>query len=106
MMAPDSELSSGQPNRYLLPRSPPPWSGLEHDSEKRRRPSERQIRRRKFGPNDRDLAIGQGQGAIGMSQTVRIALDAMGGDHGPAVVVAGAELALARHRDSEFLFLR
>ncbi len=39
-----------------------------------------------------------------MSQTVRIALDAMGGDHGPAVVVAGAELALARHPESEFLF--
>ena len=39
-----------------------------------------------------------------MSQTVRIALDAMGGDHGPAVVVAGAELALARRPDSKFLF--
>ncbi|MGD0315006.1 MAG: phosphate acyltransferase PlsX [Xanthobacteraceae bacterium] len=39
-----------------------------------------------------------------MSHTVRIALDAMGGDHGPAVVVAGADLALARHPDSEFLF--
>src|ERR1700730_16588934 len=39
-----------------------------------------------------------------MSQKVRIALDAMGGDHGPAVVVAGAELALARHPGSEFLF--
>ena len=39
-----------------------------------------------------------------MSQMVRIALDAMGGDHGPAVVVAGAELALARHPASEFLF--
>jgi len=38
-----------------------------------------------------------------MAQTVRIALDAMGGDHGPAVVVAGAELALARHPESEFL---
>src|SRR5271163_1043487 len=38
-----------------------------------------------------------------MSQLVRIALDAMGGDHGPAVVVAGAELALARHPESEFL---
>src|SRR5208282_3759118 len=34
----------------------------------------------------------------------RIALDAMGGDHGPAVVVAGADLALARHPESEFLF--
>src|SRR5437867_1577421 len=39
-----------------------------------------------------------------MSETVRIALDAMGGDHGPAVVVAGAELALARRPDSKFLF--
>jgi phosphate acyltransferase len=39
-----------------------------------------------------------------MSQTVRIALDAMGGDHGPAVIVAGAELALARHPESQFLF--
>jgi glycerol-3-phosphate acyltransferase PlsX len=39
-----------------------------------------------------------------MSDKVRIALDAMGGDHGPAVVVAGAELALARHPGSEFLF--
>ena len=39
-----------------------------------------------------------------MSQTVRIALDAMGGDHGPAVVVAGAALALARRPGSTFLF--
>jgi phosphate acyltransferase len=39
-----------------------------------------------------------------MSNKVRIALDAMGGDHGPAVVVAGAELALARHPQCEFLF--
>ncbi len=39
-----------------------------------------------------------------MPDKVRIALDAMGGDHGPAVVVAGAELALGRHPASEFLF--
>src|SRR5579863_2072463 len=39
-----------------------------------------------------------------MSDKVRIALDAMGGDHGPAVVVAGAELALNRHPACEFLF--
>src|SRR5208283_4218754 len=39
-----------------------------------------------------------------MPNKVRIALDAMGGDHGPTVVVAGAELALARHPESEFLF--
>ena len=39
-----------------------------------------------------------------MSQMVRIALDAMGGDRGPAVVVAGAALALARRPQSQFLF--
>jgi len=39
-----------------------------------------------------------------MSQTVRIALDAMGGDHGPAVVVAGAEIALDRRPESTFVF--
>jgi glycerol-3-phosphate acyltransferase PlsX len=39
-----------------------------------------------------------------MSHKVRIALDAMGGDHGPRVVVAGAEISLARHPDTEVLF--
>src|ERR1700722_17627424 len=39
-----------------------------------------------------------------MSDKVRIALDAMGGDQGPAVVVAGADLALTRHPETEFLF--
>jgi len=38
-----------------------------------------------------------------MPQKVRIALDAMGGDHGASVVVPGAELSLARHPDIEFL---
>jgi glycerol-3-phosphate acyltransferase PlsX len=38
-----------------------------------------------------------------MSDKVRIALDAMGGDHGPAVTIAGAELALMRHPGSEFV---
>src|SRR6201993_2401304 len=38
-----------------------------------------------------------------MANKVRIALDAMGGDHGPGVVVAGARLALSRHPDSEFV---
>jgi glycerol-3-phosphate acyltransferase PlsX len=38
-----------------------------------------------------------------MSDKVRIALDAMGGDQGPAVVVAGADLALTRHPETEFL---
>jgi glycerol-3-phosphate acyltransferase PlsX len=39
-----------------------------------------------------------------MTKTVRIALDAMGGDHGPSVVVPGAALALERHADVAFLF--
>jgi glycerol-3-phosphate acyltransferase PlsX len=38
-----------------------------------------------------------------MAQKVRIALDAMGGDFGPAVVVPGADLAIARHPDIEFI---
>jgi glycerol-3-phosphate acyltransferase PlsX len=38
-----------------------------------------------------------------MAQKVRIALDAMGGDVGPAVVVPGAEVSLARHPDTEFI---
>ena len=38
-----------------------------------------------------------------MPHKVRIALDAMGGDHGATVVVAGAELSLGRHPDTEFL---
>src|SRR5713226_3543066 len=39
-----------------------------------------------------------------MPHKVRIALDAMGGDHGAAVVVPGAELSLSRHPDIEFFF--
>jgi phosphate acyltransferase len=39
-----------------------------------------------------------------MPNKIRIALDAMGGDHGPAVVVGGADLALARHPECEFIF--
>jgi glycerol-3-phosphate acyltransferase PlsX len=37
-----------------------------------------------------------------MPHKVRIALDAMGGDHGAAVVVPGAERSLARHPGIEF----
>jgi glycerol-3-phosphate acyltransferase PlsX len=39
-----------------------------------------------------------------MMTPVRIALDAMGGDHGPEVIVAGAALALSRHDDMSFIF--
>jgi glycerol-3-phosphate acyltransferase PlsX len=38
-----------------------------------------------------------------MPDNVRIALDVMGGDHGPPVVLPGADLALRRHPDTEFL---
>lgn len=38
-----------------------------------------------------------------MPQKVRIALDAMGGDVGPAVVIPGAAISLARHPGIEFL---
>ncbi len=38
-----------------------------------------------------------------MPHKVRIALDAMGGDHGPSVVIPGAEVSLTRHPDSEFI---
>ena len=40
-----------------------------------------------------------------MPQKVRIALDAMGGDHGPSVVIPGADLSLARHPDTEFVLV-
>jgi glycerol-3-phosphate acyltransferase PlsX len=38
-----------------------------------------------------------------MPDKVRIALDAMGGDHGASVVVPGAEISLGRHPDMEFV---
>jgi glycerol-3-phosphate acyltransferase PlsX len=40
-----------------------------------------------------------------MPQKVRIALDAMGGDHGAPVVVAGADISLERHPDTEFVII-
>ncbi|MGQ4272585.1 phosphate acyltransferase PlsX [Terrihabitans sp. B22-R8] len=39
-----------------------------------------------------------------MSKVIRIALDAMGGDHAPDAIVAGAALALERKPDSFFVF--
>ena len=38
-----------------------------------------------------------------MTRKVRISLDAMGGDFGPAVVIPGAAIALERHPDSTFV---
>src|SRR5882672_8153908 len=38
-----------------------------------------------------------------MPDKVRIAIDAMGGDHGAAVLLPGAEISLIRHPDIEYL---
>ena len=38
-----------------------------------------------------------------MADIVRIAIDAMGGDHGASVLLPGAELSLTRHPDIEYL---
>jgi len=38
-----------------------------------------------------------------MADKVRIALDAMGGDHGSSVVLPGADISLSRHPDIEYL---
>ena len=38
-----------------------------------------------------------------MPPKVRIALDGMGGDRGPSVIIPGAELSLARHPDMELI---
>ncbi|MGB6426967.1 MAG: phosphate acyltransferase, partial [Methyloceanibacter sp.] len=40
-----------------------------------------------------------------MAAPVTIALDAMGGDHGPSVIVAGAAIALVRHPETRFLLV-
>jgi glycerol-3-phosphate acyltransferase PlsX len=39
-----------------------------------------------------------------MIKPVRIALDAMGGDHGPEVIVPGAARALQKQPGMEFVF--
>jgi phosphate acyltransferase len=40
-----------------------------------------------------------------MTSTIRIAIDAMGGDHGPTVVLAGCERALVQHPDVHFVLV-
>lgn len=37
-----------------------------------------------------------------MSETIKISLDVMGGDHGPAIALEGADIALVRHPDIRF----
>jgi phosphate acyltransferase len=41
---------------------------------------------------------------VAIIEPVRIAIDAMGGDHGPEVIIPGALRALERHSDMRFLF--
>jgi phosphate acyltransferase len=38
-----------------------------------------------------------------MARTVTVALDAMGGDHGPSIVIPGAALALEKRPDAQFV---
>ncbi|WP_394706137.1 phosphate acyltransferase PlsX [uncultured Cohaesibacter sp.] len=38
----------------------------------------------------------------GMSETINISLDVMGGDHGPSVILDGADIALVRHPDIRY----
>jgi glycerol-3-phosphate acyltransferase PlsX len=40
-----------------------------------------------------------------MSDTVRIAIDAMGGDHGPSVVIPACAIGLQRHPDSHYVLV-
>jgi glycerol-3-phosphate acyltransferase PlsX len=47
----------------------------------------------------------QNRHGIIMAAPVTIALDAMGGDHGPSVVLPGASLAAIRHPDIRFLLV-
>jgi glycerol-3-phosphate acyltransferase PlsX len=45
-----------------------------------------------------------GEAPVAMTEPVRIAIDAMGGDHGPEMILPGALRALDRHQDIRFLF--
>src|SRR6516162_9823972 len=55
------------------------------------------------GPARRQRRVGHQVSRTFMLQKVRIALDAMGGDVGAAVVIPGAAISLKRHPDAEFL---
>src|SRR5262249_52464954 len=56
-------------------------------------------------PRRVDFCRRPNQGRLGrsMPDKVRIALDAMGGDHGAVVLLPGADLSLSRHPDIEYL---
>ena len=48
--------------------------------------------------------IGRARGKSGSTASITIALDAMGGDHAPAIVVAGAAIAQGRYPNVKFIF--
>ena len=47
----------------------------------------------------------QAERADSMASSMTLALDAMGGDHGPEVVIPGAALSLSRHPDTSFILV-
>src|SRR5579864_7462934 len=59
------------------------------------------------GTHTRAIQVGDSRLGSGrsMPQKVRIALDAMGGDEGAPVAVAGAAISLVRHPDTEFVMV-
>jgi phosphate acyltransferase len=57
-----------------------------------------------LGSGDARPRFGRDRGLKGqMAKSVRISIDAMGGDHGPSVVIPGAAAALERHPDAHFV---
>ena len=48
--------------------------------------------------------IGRARGKSGSTASVTIALDAMGGDHAPGMIVAGAAIAQGRYPNAKFIF--
>src|SRR5262250_1888586 len=63
------------------------------------------VPRRERAPGRRNEIWRWSRQGRSMPQKVRIALDAMGGDHGAPVVVAGADISLERHPDTEFVIV-
>ncbi|NDV86930.1 phosphate acyltransferase PlsX [Aurantimonas aggregata] len=55
-----------------------------------------------FAPR-RVAAARESENHLTASTGITISIDAMGGDHGPAVVLAGAAIALKRHPDTRFV---
>jgi phosphate acyltransferase len=59
--------------------------------------------RRVSNHNDRIAGAAMSTAKVAMPDRVRIALDAMGGDHGASVILPGAEISLTHHPDIEYV---